>query len=114
MGTDQNGDEPVGRRAKRRRITFLRRNRCQMCKHHRMDTASDYDYECPLLGGAICETHCTELHLTIADDTRELLAQMMGGDFAEANDAVRYEQVMSVCRTCPFCGQISGREDGSC
>ena len=79
-----------------------------------MDTASDYDYECPLLEGAICETHCTELHETIADDTREFLAQMIGGDFADANDAVRYEQVMSVCRACPFYGEFSGTGNRPC
>lgn len=64
------------------------------------NTASDYEWHCPILGTWICETHCFETQIESYADTRLAIIDFLGWRIDDID-------LLSVCRKCPF-GTLDG------
>jgi hypothetical protein len=68
---------------------------CTLCSHYQIDTASEYEWDCPILKGTICETHCCEVQLRNDPYTRIQISEMINWQSDPMN-------MIDICVQCPF------------
>ena len=95
------------RRARRRgcesspkRIPVGQRGACVICESMGIQTGSEFEWPCALLGNWVCETHCAEIEAEFGSAVRQAVATRIGWQASP-------ELLRNKCSCCPYAARVS-------